>query len=232
MTKLIRKTQQPSDYPTNNIHDAHNTSTTDTYSCNYINNKNLVFHTKLTEKSSSIECTGLDIVADGGIYDIRITGGVDGNADVFCKIDDMERSNYYHFGYYLEGTGTSSDVSSHTWKTGYRPQKNYFYYGHHMGRDGSVIEGTFTYTSTAPCIEYKWNAYCVLSGYQFFADVRGIYVGGTAMNKLTLAPQQAQFKVGTEVWIWKRDNITSTTNTSTSDSDSSGGTTDPTKTSL
>ena len=34
---LIRKTQQPSDYPSNQIHDAYNTSTTGTYSCNYIN---------------------------------------------------------------------------------------------------------------------------------------------------------------------------------------------------
>lgn len=37
MTKLIRKTQQPSDYPSNQIHDAYSTSTTDTYSCNYMN---------------------------------------------------------------------------------------------------------------------------------------------------------------------------------------------------
>ena len=37
MTKLIRKTQQPSDYPSNQIHDAYSTSTTDTYNCNYIN---------------------------------------------------------------------------------------------------------------------------------------------------------------------------------------------------
>ena len=41
MTKLIRKTQQPSDYPSNQIHDAYNTSTTDTYSCNYINKARL-----------------------------------------------------------------------------------------------------------------------------------------------------------------------------------------------
>ena len=34
---LIRKTQQPSDYPENQIQDAYSTSTTDTYSCNYIN---------------------------------------------------------------------------------------------------------------------------------------------------------------------------------------------------
>lgn len=35
---LIRKIQQPSDYPSNSIHDAYNDSATDTYSCNYINN--------------------------------------------------------------------------------------------------------------------------------------------------------------------------------------------------
>ena len=37
MTKLIRKTQQPSDYPSNQIHDSYSTSTTNTYSCNYLN---------------------------------------------------------------------------------------------------------------------------------------------------------------------------------------------------
>ena len=34
---LIRKPQQPSTYPENQIHDSYSTSTTDTYSCNYIN---------------------------------------------------------------------------------------------------------------------------------------------------------------------------------------------------
>ena len=34
---LIRKTQQPSTYPENKIHDSYSTSATDTYSCNYIN---------------------------------------------------------------------------------------------------------------------------------------------------------------------------------------------------
>lgn len=34
---IIRKTQQPSDYPKNQIHDAYSESTSDTYSCNYLN---------------------------------------------------------------------------------------------------------------------------------------------------------------------------------------------------
>ena len=40
-TIRIKKTQQPSDYPSNQIHDAYSTSTTDTYSCNYINEVNI-----------------------------------------------------------------------------------------------------------------------------------------------------------------------------------------------
>ena len=36
-TIRIKKTQQSSDYPSNQIHDAYSTSTTDTYTCNYIN---------------------------------------------------------------------------------------------------------------------------------------------------------------------------------------------------
>ena len=36
-TIRIKKIQQPSDYPSNQIHDAYSTSTTDTYNCNYIN---------------------------------------------------------------------------------------------------------------------------------------------------------------------------------------------------
>ena len=58
MTKLIRKTQQPSDYPSNQIHDAHSTSTTDTYTCNYINgiDENVGDLTQLntTNKSSMV----------------------------------------------------------------------------------------------------------------------------------------------------------------------------------
>ena len=34
---IIRKTQQPSDYPTNSISNAKTTGTTNTYSCDYIN---------------------------------------------------------------------------------------------------------------------------------------------------------------------------------------------------
>lgn len=48
-TVRIKKIQQPSDYPSNQIHDAYSTSTTDTYSCNYIN-KAILEEYSTTEK--------------------------------------------------------------------------------------------------------------------------------------------------------------------------------------
>ena len=61
---LIRKTQQPSDFPENQIHDAYSTSTTDTYSCNYLNEniKSSKNYTILPDN------TDLNTVLDYGTY--------------------------------------------------------------------------------------------------------------------------------------------------------------------
>ena len=58
---LIRKTQQPSTYPENQIHDAYSTSATDTYSCNYINSHNLkssIIHQVTPTEGSNYEMYG------------------------------------------------------------------------------------------------------------------------------------------------------------------------------
>ena len=51
---IIRKTQQPSDYPSNSISNAKTTGTTNTYSCDYINS--------LDEKILDIYSTSEQIV--------------------------------------------------------------------------------------------------------------------------------------------------------------------------
>ena len=56
---LIRKTQQPSTYPENQIHDAYSTSATDTYSCNYIN-ENLINTYNLVTNGAEVK-TGFKI---------------------------------------------------------------------------------------------------------------------------------------------------------------------------
>lgn len=59
---LIRKTQQPSAYPENQIHDAYSTSTTDTYSCNYINHKYLTAMTNVEQNISNTTWTTIPLV--------------------------------------------------------------------------------------------------------------------------------------------------------------------------
>ena len=59
---LIRKTQQPSDYPENQIHDAYSTSVTDTYSCNYINHKYLTAMTNVEKNISNTTWTTIPLV--------------------------------------------------------------------------------------------------------------------------------------------------------------------------
>lgn len=59
----IRKTQQPSEFADNQIHDAYNTKTTDTYSCNYVN-------TKLGDPQS---WETLSLLVGSATYPLRIT---------------------------------------------------------------------------------------------------------------------------------------------------------------
>ena len=72
MTKLIRKTQQPSDYPSNQIHDAYSTSTTDTYSCNYLNKA------RSEEYSTDEKKTNKIWIDNRPIYRRVVTGTVNG----------------------------------------------------------------------------------------------------------------------------------------------------------
>ena len=60
---IIRKTQQPSDYPSNSISNAKTTGTTNTYSCDYIN--------KITEKNiitAKATADGDEVTAYGNTY--------------------------------------------------------------------------------------------------------------------------------------------------------------------
>lgn len=51
---IIRKTQQPSDYPSNSISNSKTTGTTNTYSCDYINNKVDDINNNINNKPNAI----------------------------------------------------------------------------------------------------------------------------------------------------------------------------------
>ena len=87
MTKLIRKTQQPSDYPSNQIHDAYSTSTTDTYSCNYIN------EAKLEEYSTTEKIIGRWIDGKPIYRKVLNSVGLAGNTkkSIAYNIDNLDK---------------------------------------------------------------------------------------------------------------------------------------------
>lgn len=66
---LIRKTQQPSNYPANSIHDAYSDSQTDTYSCNYINQNNsaITLNRKTHLSVTAVSWTNFKITFDNQV---------------------------------------------------------------------------------------------------------------------------------------------------------------------
>ena len=109
MTKLIRKTQQPSDYPSNQIHDAYSTSTTDTYSCNYIN-----------EVDKNCKINDETILGTNEIIEITPLVGQNYNNygnTYYYKVGSIV---YLHIG--LSGLVAGSENVIFTLPAGYRPR--------------------------------------------------------------------------------------------------------------
>ena len=126
MTKLIRKTQQPSDYPSNQIHDAYSTSTTDTYSCNYINsivesgsnaNGNYIKYADGTMICTKKIVTQQQInVAFGSLYETSNTVNFGNYAMPFISVPDTILATSLGRSCLLEGIQDYSNTSfGRTW---------------------------------------------------------------------------------------------------------------------
>lgn len=133
----IRKTQQPADYPDNQIHDAYNTSTSDTYTCNYINGK--VIEESGTDYikygDGTMECWGRktfgSITGQTGIYvsvslpeaykdttyNIQLTkaGGGDGFTLIVESVMNITVNSFDIYGW--NNRTATSTVNSYEWRT-------------------------------------------------------------------------------------------------------------------
>ena len=128
---LIRKTQQPSDYPENQIHDAYSTSTTDTYSCNYINHKYLTAMTNVEQNipngtwvkiplirirsqtnvpTSKLSIENGKVKIGTGINHVRVSGGV--------FFQGMGNNTYVSAGDLIEISANTSNASGVTTRAG------------------------------------------------------------------------------------------------------------------
>ena len=105
---LIRKTQQPSNYPSNSIHDAYSESQTDIYSCNYINNQNDFIVDKEVKIGKWVEG---NIVKD--IYRKVIIKNVNSNTQIQEDLSSLNYSSIWinqakSFNQYSGNSSTSS----------------------------------------------------------------------------------------------------------------------------
>ena len=108
MTKLIRKTQQPSDYPSNQIHDAYSTSTTDTHSCNYINGGDIIEITPLVGSNYNNYGNTYYYKVGSIVYlHIGMAGLTPGSSNIIYTLPSGYRPRGYAVGY-----GLSDNLSS------------------------------------------------------------------------------------------------------------------------
>lgn len=133
----IRKTQQPAEYPKNQIHDAYNMSTTDTYSCNYINNITIEESGDNYVKygNGTMECWGtVDFGSINGTtgktisvslpksysntdYNIQLTKVARGNDYTFIieSLTEIEKNKFNILGW--NNRSETSTVDKYKWRT-------------------------------------------------------------------------------------------------------------------
>lgn len=137
---IIRKTQQPSDYPSNSISNAKTTGTTNTYSCDYINNlsksailvaltenKSLTVSTKWSDitipfnkvlrkigDGFSLNTSTGTITASENVKNVKVTIGVKVNNDILGNVYPKIYSQSGISDYTESGDKNSGQIKNET----------------------------------------------------------------------------------------------------------------------
>lgn len=178
-------------------------------SINDLNNKvddlDVVYEKTLTSASTSITISGLDIVKDGGAYEVIFIGAASDVCDAGITLNGV-REGYSQsaFGYTYNNT-TSSGDNAGTVATGYRPYKQWWYYGIALNKGFTSIVRFNLYLS--PLLKTSQSNCPYAEGIASSTQV------GRSWNYVITMQQSKAF-----------DNITSITVTSTSTATFSPGT--------
>lgn len=167
-----------------------------------INNGKLV-RKIVTQGENVITISDLDIVSDGGIYDIEIIGKLNANADVYMKINGIS-SGYYQNGHYTSTSNGSESVSTGAYTWAYRPNMTAWYCAHSMRTQLSTIKGELILSPWSN-VQYNYQSRCCWTGMQIYSNFVGA-MGGTITNITTISFEAAgtTFQPGTLIYIWRR----------------------------
>lgn len=101
-----------------------------------------VYDNILDKDLSSIEID-CDILKDGGKYILEIVGRLTSKADIYLRLNDVTKG-YWQSAFGYNFSGTTSDGTG-TAFSGYRPDKNGFYYGVNFNGGQDIMMSKVTY---------------------------------------------------------------------------------------
>lgn len=169
-----------------------------------INQGRLVTQLTLTSDTQTVTIEDLDIIRDGGIYDIEISGKAGAAADVFVRVNNISSSTYWMHGWYWTTSGTA-EISSGSLTFALRKDRPYWYCAHSLRTALGRIEGTLSLNENSKYPMYSYRTHQVWNANQLKADFSCVL--GTTVNNITslwFQTQNTVFKAGTTFKIWRR----------------------------
>lgn len=163
---------------------------------------NAIYDYTLTENASSIKINDLDMIADGGGYEIIMYHSGTTLSDTKIRFNGLD-AGYYQTAIGFNNTNTSSDGSLNM-ETAYRPSKDCIYWG-------MIASSTSTYPATLTGkffkqvdnrIAYSLKNECSVSGKQYIAFSTGVNDReATNLTSLEFFRNSGEFLKGTRIII-------------------------------
>ena len=169
-----------------------------------INRGGLVAKLTLTSDTQTVTIGDLDIIRDGGVYDIEICGQSGTAADILVRVNNLS-STYWMYGWYWSTSGTTQDISSGSLTFALRRDRTYWYCAHSLRPELGRIEGTLSLNENNKYPMYSYQTRQLWQGSQIQSNFTAVI--GTRVDNITSLWFQAQntvFKAGTTFKIWKR----------------------------
>lgn len=169
-------------------------------------NDRVVYDHTLTENASEIEVTGLDMVADGGEYEITMYHVATSHmADSKIQINGIT-NGYHQLGNTFKGSYIDVEGDLTVITPVYRPNMPWIYYGLVSPTNPkypATMTGKF-FMQSENTLAYSLKNECVVPGLQEFVNVSGVQENEvTNLTSIKIFKENEEFCAGTRLIIKK-----------------------------
>ena len=172
---------------------------------NLKNKSNVIYYKKLASRVSTLEISNIDIVRDGGVYDILFLFPSGGKSDLNMTFNNIT-GQYYATVVGINVQDTSSTITNSN-ASKLEPQKRYsdsVYYGFSMLGKPTMIMGTISLVGNRLLIQYTASA-CNDGGIYYIEGFTHLNYNVNNLTNIKLTPHDAVIPVGSEFLITKRN---------------------------